>query len=135
AVPALRRRAARGPRVDRVGPRRPRRGHARRRLRARVSRRHALDARRLGRGAVGDLLHLVAADRRAAAAPRRAPRRGVPRRVRRAVRVLPRRRRRARAAPLPAHAGAEAVTLELWQADGASAALEEYLAGESLRAL
>ena len=78
ALPPLHRGAARGPRGDRVGPRGPRRGHARRGLRARVRRRHALDRRRLGRGAVGALLDLGAAGARAPAQARRRARRGVP---------------------------------------------------------
>ena len=71
ALPPLHRRAARRPRGLRVGPRGPRRGHARRGLRARVRRRHALDRGRVRRGALGALLRVGAAGDRAARAPRR----------------------------------------------------------------
>ena len=58
-----------------MGPRGPRRGHARRGVRARLPRRHALDRRELRRGALGPLLDARAAGRRAAQPPRRRERR------------------------------------------------------------
>ena len=66
ALPPLHRGAARGARGVRVGPRGPRRGHARRGLRARVRRRHALARGGVGRGDLEALLRVRAAGDRAA---------------------------------------------------------------------
>src|SRR5262249_48854392 len=126
ALPSLHRGAPRRARVDRVGPRGPRREHVRRRLRARLRRRHALARRRVGRGAVGALLLLVAAGRVAALAARGRATRGVPPRLRRAVRDLPRRRPRTGAAALPDDVRPAAL-IELHDPAGAFAALEAYL--------
>ena len=83
ALPPVHRRADRGPRSLRVGPRGSRRGDARRGLRARVRGRHALDRGRLGRGDLAALLRIRAARRDAARPARRRAEGGVPQGVRR----------------------------------------------------
>ena len=95
---------------------------------------------RLRRGAVGALLDHGAARDGAAREARRRGRRGVPPRVRRAVRGLPQGRRRLRAAPLPAHAreaalSDEAVELlrELIRVDTSNPPGNETAAAELLR--
>ena len=87
ALPPLHRGADRRPRGVRVGARGPRRGHARRGLRARVRGRDAVARGRLGRGDLGAVLGVGAAGDRARQAARRAGRRAVPPGVRRALRA------------------------------------------------
>ena len=100
-----------GPRVVGVGPR-ARRADARRGLRARVPRRQPLDRRGSGEG-LWELFSTTAPPVMALLDEARRRRgRGVPPRVRRALRGLPQGRRHLRAAPLPADDREAALTDE-----------------------
>src|SRR3954469_14358961 len=84
----------------------PRRGHARRGLRARVRGRHGLARSRFGRGDLGAVLRVRSARDRARQAARRARGRAVPPGVRRALRAVPHARgRRPGTAPVSARPG------------------------------